>query len=67
MRTFLTFLFAILLSAMAWSQVLEPVKWSFSSEKTADNEAVLTFRAEIEKHWHLYSQDIPMAPPATTF
>ena len=67
LRTFLTFVFAILLSGMAWSQVLEPVKWSFSSEKTGDNEAVLVFTAEIEEHWHLYSQDIPMAPPATTF
>ena len=67
MRIFLTLLFAVLISSMAWSQILEPVKWSFSSEKTGDNEALLTFRADIETHWHLYSQDIPMAPPATTF
>ncbi|MCK5338673.1 MAG: hypothetical protein KAJ50_07675, partial [Bacteroidales bacterium] len=67
MRIILTLLFAVLISSMAWSQILEPVKWSFSSEKTGDNEALLTFRADIETHWHLYSQDIPMAPPATTF
>jgi len=67
MRIFLTLLFAVLISSMAWSQILDPVKWSFSSEKTGDNEAVLTFKADIETHWHLYSQDIPMAPPATTF
>ena len=67
MRIFLTLLFAVLISSMAWSQILEPVKWSFSSEKTGDKEALLTFRADIETHWHLYSQDIPMAPPATTF
>ncbi|MBE9483515.1 MAG: thioredoxin family protein [Bacteroidetes bacterium] len=67
MRIFLTLLFAVLISSMAWSQILEPVKWSFSSEKTGDNEALLTFKADIETHWHLYSQDIPMAPPATTF
>ena len=66
-RIFLTFFFAFLFTSMAWSQILEPVKWSFSSEKTGDNEAVLTFKADIENHWHLYSQDIPMAPPATTF
>lgn len=66
-KIFLTLFFAVLLSSMAWSQILEPVKWSFSSEKTGDKEYVLTFKAEIEPHWHLYSQDIPMAPPATTF
>ena len=67
MRTFLTFLFVVLISSMAWSQILEPVKWSFSNEKSGDREYVLIFKADIETHWHLYSQDIPMAPPATTF
>ncbi|MCD4723469.1 MAG: thioredoxin family protein [Bacteroidales bacterium] len=67
MRTTLSFVFAMMITSMAWSQILEPVKWSFSSEMTGDNEAVLIFKAEIEPHWHLYSQDIPMAPPATTF
>jgi thiol:disulfide interchange protein DsbD len=66
-RILLVFIAALLTTSMAWSQILEPVKWSFSSEKTGDTEAVITFRAEIEKNWHLYSQDIPMAPPATTF
>ena len=52
---------------MARSQVLDPVKWSYTHEMTGENEAVLIFRADIDTHWHLYSQDIPMAPPATTF
>ncbi|MEN8226037.1 MAG: cytochrome c biogenesis protein CcdA [Bacteroidota bacterium] len=58
---------SVFITSMAWSQILEPVKWSFSSEKTGENEVMLTFKADIETHWHLYSQDIPMAPPATTF
>jgi thiol:disulfide interchange protein DsbD len=49
------------------AQILEPVKWDFSSKKTADNEYELTFSATIDYKWHLYSQDIPMSPPATTF
>ncbi len=49
------------------AQILEPVKWSFSSNKTADNEYELVFTATIDYKWHLYSQDIPMSPPATTF
>jgi len=67
LRVVLTLIIATFLSSMAWSQILEPVKWSYSSEKVSDTEAILIFKAEIETHWHLYSQDIPMAPPATTF
>ena len=49
------------------AQILEPVKWSFSSKKLSGNEYELIFKAKIDQNWHLYSQDIPMAPPATTF
>ena len=49
------------------AQILEPVKWSFSSERISDTEFDLIFRAEIDNNWHLYSQDIPMSPPATNF
>lgn len=49
------------------AQILEPVSWSFSSNKTGDKEYELIFKAEIDLHWHLYSQDIPMSPPATQF
>ena len=49
------------------AQILEPVKWAFSSKKISDTEYELIFKAKIDKNWHLYSQDIPMAPPATTF
>jgi thiol:disulfide interchange protein DsbD len=49
------------------AQILEPVKWDISSKKISDKEYELVFKAKIDPKWHLYSQDIPMAPPATTF
>lgn len=49
------------------AQILEPVSWSFSSNKTGEKEYELVFKADIDLHWHLYSQDIPMSPPATRF
>ena len=49
------------------AQILEPVKWNFSTNKISDKEYELVFKAKIDPNWHLYSQDIPMAPPATTF
>ncbi len=49
------------------AQILEPVSWEFSSKKISNKEYELTFKASIDMHWHLYSQDIPMSPPATGF
>lgn len=49
------------------AQVIEPVQWRFSTEALGNNEFNLIFTADIEPKWHLYSQDIPMSPPATTF
>jgi thiol:disulfide interchange protein DsbD len=62
-------LFIILLLALSGlkGQIYEPVTWSFSSRIISPTEAELLFKAEIENKWHLYSQDIPMSPPATTF
>jgi thiol:disulfide interchange protein len=62
---FLGFLIFIVHALSA--QILEPVKWSFSSKKLSEHTYELRFKATIDSRWHLYSQDIPMAPPATTF
>jgi thiol:disulfide interchange protein DsbD len=65
----ISFLFIglFLLAISASAQILQPVKWSFSSQKISGNEYKLIFKASIDSPWHLYSQDIPQAPPATTF
>ncbi len=49
------------------AQIYTPVKWQMSSKQINSEEIELIFKATIDEHWHLYSQDIPMAPPATTF
>ena len=55
------------MSSALLAQILEPVKWNFSQNKISANEFELVFEASIDPTWHLYSQDIPMTPPATTF
>lgn len=50
----------------AFAQILEPVKWSFSTNQLSDNEAELIFSATIDPTWHLYSQDIPDGGPIPT-
>jgi thiol:disulfide interchange protein len=63
----LFFLF-LFIGTLLHAQILTPVKWSFSSNKTGDNEAEIIFTARMDKGWHLYSQDIPPnGPVATTF
>ncbi len=50
------------------SQVLEPVKWSTSTEKISDTEYDLIVQALIDDSWHLYSQNVPEdGPIPTTF
>lgn len=66
-RSFTLISFLLLFTLGLNAQILEPVSWTFSSEKTGENEYELIFKAEIDLHWHLYSQDIPMSPPATKF
>ncbi len=60
-------LYLFLLAFTAQAQILEPVIWNFSTEKISEGQFNLIFTAAIEPKWHLYSQDIPMSPPATTF
>ena len=68
MKERIILIFALISISLGLSaQILEPVKWSFSKEKISKNEYDLIFKAEIDPTWHLYSQDIPMTPPATTF
>lgn len=59
--------FIFLMPLLAKAQILEPVTWDFKTEKLADDRYNLVFTANIEPKWHLYSQNIPMSPPATTF
>jgi len=52
---FIVFLF---LTSSLNAQIFDPVKWSSSVEKISETEYTLIFTAEIEPHWHVYSQVI---------
>ena len=69
MRGFLAAMLMLpLMLATTWlrGQVLEPVKWSFSQEKTGDKEYTLILTAKIDKNWHLYSQYMKEGGPVPT-
>jgi thiol:disulfide interchange protein DsbD len=66
------FLIALMvLCSAGYSQILKPVKWTFSSAKVNDSIVNLNFKATIDKGWHVYSQfintDAPTSPVPTTF
>jgi thiol:disulfide interchange protein len=59
-------LLAILISIIAISQAIDPVKWTFSAEQTGDNEFELVYKATIDMPWHLYSAYLPENGPIAT-
>jgi len=59
-------LVTLLLPFLSVSQVLDPVKWTFRSERTTQDEVTLLLVAKIDKGWHLYSQHLPAGGPLPT-
>ncbi|MCI5057416.1 MAG: thioredoxin family protein [Flavobacteriales bacterium] len=51
------------------SEIFNPVKWKYYGDKLEDGLYELTFEANIDKGWHLYSQNLPSedGPIATSF
>jgi thiol:disulfide interchange protein DsbD len=63
----LTFSALLLISiAIVNAQVLEPVSWTFKSEKTAEKSYDIIMTAAIDDTWHLYAMDLPEGGPVAT-
>ena len=56
----------LIFTRFAGAQVLEPVTWSFRSEKTAEKSYDIVMTAAIEDKWHLYAMDLPEGGPIAT-
>ena len=52
--------------SQSYAQILQPVKWSFKSNRLSDTEAELQFTATLDRGWHVYSQDVPKDGPMPT-
>ena len=61
-----TLLLLFFISFSASSQILNPVKWEFGSEKITDTEYTLVFVAKMDPHWALYSQFVEEGGPLPT-
>lgn len=66
MRTIFLFLLAGLTWTTTHAQILTPVQWETSAEKTAPNEYTLIFKATIDDGWKVYATDIEPGGPIPT-
>ena len=62
------FLFILMVAApfIGFTQVQNPVSWSFTAKKTADMTYEIHLTATIERGWHIYSQSTPDGGPSAT-
>ncbi len=65
-RLFLLVVTVFALHISAYSQMAEPVLWSYKAEKLADNQYAITISADIADGWYVYSQDLPQHGPVPT-
>jgi thiol:disulfide interchange protein len=59
-------LFTLISLSSGHSQILEPVKWEFTSEKVNEGELHLVIKASIDDNWYLYGLEIPDGGPIPT-
>jgi thiol:disulfide interchange protein len=64
-KTFLL-LTLLALQLMAFSQLIDPVKWKFEAKKISKAEFELIFTASIDQPWHMYGMYIPSNGPIAT-
>ena len=60
-------LFFTALTLVSTAQIFDPVKWDFSQKKFSENEIELSFKANIENGWYVYSQNAGEGPVSTEF
>ena len=57
----------VLISTTAlFSQIFEPIKWSFELKNTGKTTADIILKATIDEGWHLYGMNIPEGGPRPT-
>lgn len=60
-------LWLLALPAFAQAQILNPVKWDYTTQKINDSTYALNMRASIDNGWHVYSQNAGDGPIPTSF
>lgn len=56
----------IAFSVQGFAQMYDPVTWTIEQKSTGSNTADIIIRAQLDKGWHLYGQNIPPDGPVPT-
>ena len=56
----------IIFTGNVFSQVKNPVKWSFTSKKISETSYEVSMTATVDASWHIYSQATPEGGPSAT-
>lgn len=63
---FFALFIVILMSVKTTAQIIDPIDWSFESEKVSETEYNLILKAKMDEGWHIYSQHIGYEGPIPT-
>jgi hypothetical protein len=66
MKKITFFLFTLIIGLQLHAQKLNPVKWTFEAVKKADKQYDITFTANVDAPWHIYSQFVKKGPVPTS-
>lgn len=66
MKNLFLMIAALVITAAAHAQIEAPVKWSYAAKKVSATEAIVYFKATIQKGWHIYSQNVKDGGPIKT-
>ena len=56
----------LVVAAHGFSQVKDPVKWSYASKKIDESTFEINLTATVDPSWHIYSQTTPEGGPSAT-
>jgi thiol:disulfide interchange protein DsbD len=62
---YITILFLVF-NLVGFSQILDPIDWTAKAQKTAEDTYEIQIKAQLDPHWHLYSQHVAPGGPIPT-
>ena len=66
MKKFAFFFILLLTAGHVFSQIKDPIKWSFTSKKISADVFEVSLSATVAPSWHIYSQTTPDGGPVAT-